>query len=96
MNITLSELDRMRRMPLKEIDRNEVIKFGSLNINTSAPVEEKILEVLNKDINPYFRKTKNGCVVKISFSNNGTTFHENFMGIFSKRKRPFKAWQKLR
>ena len=52
MNMTLSELDRMRRMPLKEIDRNEVIKFGSLNINTSAPVEEKILEVLNKDINP--------------------------------------------
>ncbi len=85
MIMTLSKLDKMRRMSLKEIDRNKVIKFGALNINSSAPVEDKILEVLNKDINPYFRKTKDGCVVKISFSNNGTTFHENFMGVFSKK-----------
>ena len=83
--MTLSELDRMRKMSLKDVDKSKIIGFGELKVDTSAPVEEKVLSVLDKNINPYFRKTKDGCIVKISFSNNGVTFHENFMGIFSKK-----------
>ena len=81
--MTVAELERMEQMTFDEINKDEIIRFDECKVDTSAPVEERILSLLDKGINPYFRKTKDGCIVKISFANNGTTFQENFMSIFS-------------
>lgn len=83
--MTLAELEKMRNSSFDEIDPTEIVGFGDLEIDTLLPVEERILAVLNSNINPYFRKTKDGCIVKISFVNNGTTFQENFLKILTKK-----------
>ena len=81
--MTFSGLKRMRDMTFNEINKDDVINFGGFKVDTSAPVEERICTVLSKNKNPYFRKTTDGCVVKIGFSNNGRSFRDNFLGIFS-------------
>ena len=81
--MTFSDLKRMRDMTLTEINKDDVINFGGFKVDTDAPVDERICTVLAKNKNPYFRKTTDGCVVKIGFSNNGRTFQDNFLSIFS-------------
>ena len=81
--MTSIELLKMRNMRFEEINKDEVINIGGFKVDNTKPVEERICTVLSKDKNPYFRKTTDGCVVKIGFSNNGRTFRDNFLGIFS-------------
>ena len=81
--MTSVELRKMKNMQLEEINKDEVINFGGFKVDTSKPVENRIFTVLSRNINPYFRKTSDGCVIKIGFSNNGRTFQDNFLSIFS-------------
>lgn len=81
--MTSIELLKMRNMRLEEINKDEVINIGGFKVDTTKPVESRIFTVLSRNINPYFRKTTDGCVIKIGFSNNGRTFRDNFLGIFS-------------
>ncbi len=76
--MTLNELNYFSSLGVNDIDRNSVELFGKNMLDVTLPVKERLKKVLEKGSNPYFRKSKDGWLVKISFSNNGTSFQEIF------------------
>ena len=76
--MTYIELIRMKNVSLDDKYKEEAVEFGKVEIDPAATVEERILDMLFHDVNPYLRKTSDGGIVKISFSDNDTTFQENF------------------
>ena len=68
-----------------EVDINKVRFFGDRKIDMSKPVEERIREQLEGDEYPYFRRSREypEYLVKISFSNNGTSFHDNLVKMLA-------------
>ena len=66
-----------------EVDINKVRFFGEKKIDMSKPVEERIKESMEGDAYPYFRRSREHpeYLVKISFSNNGTSFHDNLVAM---------------
>lgn len=79
----LYKLEQMASMSAKEVDKDKMLDLDKFQKRNSDITEDELLSMLEADINPYFRKSANGCVVKISFANNGVSFDESVNKIFS-------------
>ena len=77
-------LKRMSEVDIRDVDIKTVATFDeALRISGKDPtrVAERFC---NKGYNPYFRKeSAGGCVVKISFSNNGIRLSDAVASMFT-------------
>ena len=68
-----------------EVDIKKVRFFEDTKIDMSKPVEERIRESLKDDPYPDFRRSRKypDYLVKISYSNNGTSFTDNVVTMLA-------------
>ena len=69
LDILQEKLDRCRKIPLNEIDINDVDDIENLKISKKKSSNERVLDFLIATKNPYVFKV-NGRLVKIEFSDN--------------------------
>lgn len=80
--MTEDELKKLRDMEFKDVKIEDLVEADSISFDENMPVEERIRKVLETVQNPYFRKVGE-TKVKISFSNNGQSFRENYLGMLA-------------
>jgi hypothetical protein len=80
--MTEDELKTLRDMEFKDVQMEELVEADSISFDENMPVEARIRKVLETVQNPYFRKVGE-TKVKISFSNNGQSFRENYLGMLA-------------
>lgn len=66
------KLEKYEKMPLSEIDINEVDELTEIKINKRKSSNERILDFLNTVKNPYIFKHK-GKLIRIGFSDTDRT-----------------------
>lgn len=71
----LKQLDEMSRMRMDRIDRDILIDIKTVDIDTSLPIDNRMLRYLEQIKNPYCFLC-GGTVVKIRFSDTGKTLDE--------------------
>jgi len=71
----LKQLDEMSRMEIDRIDRNILVDVKTVDIDTSLPIENRMLRYLEQIKNPYCFLC-GGTVVKVRFSDTGKTLDE--------------------
>ncbi|MDE5539529.1 MAG: hypothetical protein K2J20_03480 [Bacilli bacterium] len=64
------KLEKFKKIPLSEINLNDVDDLKDIKISRKKCKEERILDFIITAKNPYVFKV-DGVIVKISFSNNG-------------------------
>lgn len=71
MKYNINELEKKllqcRKKKIEEVDINEVDNLAKINIDRKKKGNERILDFINKTINPYIFKI-DGKIVKIEFS----------------------------
>ena len=65
--ITREELDKMKEVDIRTVDRSKLVDIKDVKINTDLPDEERMADFIRQIGNPYCYLC-NGMVVKISFS----------------------------
>lgn len=73
--MTLQELEMLKSVNLKEIDRKRIVDINDIIIDQEKPKEERIRAYLERNENPYFIKCGN-LIVKMSFSDNDVRLEE--------------------
>ena len=75
--ITLEELDRMKAVDIRTIDKADLVDIRDVRINTGRPISERIEDYIRQVKNPYCFKVGD-VAVKVSFSENGGSFEDRF------------------
>ena len=80
--MTEEKLKVMADIDIHAVDEDTIASFEeSISLKGKTPVQT-LNRFFNKGYNPYFRK-KDGCIVKISFVNNGTSLSEAVAAMLS-------------
>ena len=69
------KLDRCKNIKLEDINPDDVDEISDIKIDRRKPSNERILDFLMQVKNPYVFKV-NGKLVRMSFSENGSTADE--------------------
>ena len=77
----MTDLECMRSLDVKTVNRRELVDIREITINTQQPVQRRINEYINKIKNPYCF-LYGDYVVKISFPENGVTLEEKLQELF--------------
>ena len=67
LKVTASELEAMKNIDIRDVDREELIDINDIYIDESLPYEEKIIDYINQIKNPYCY-LDHGMVIKIEFA----------------------------
>ncbi len=73
--MTLRELEMLKSVNLKEINRERIVDINDINIDQEKPKEERIRAYLEKVGNPYLIRCGD-LIVKMSFSDNDVRLEE--------------------
>ena len=76
------KLESMADIDIHDVDENTVATFEEAAALAGKNPHKTLEKFFKKGFNPYFRK-KNGCIVKISFANNGTRLSDTVASILS-------------
>lgn len=75
--ITLEELDRMKDVDIRTVDKADLVDIRDVRIDTGRPVRERMEDYIRQVHNPYCFKVGD-VAVKVSFSENGGSFEDRF------------------
>ena len=75
--ITLEELDRMKDVDIRTVDKADLVDIRDVRIDTGRPVRERMEDYIRQVHNPYCVKVGDAAV-KVSFSGNGGSFEDRF------------------
>jgi hypothetical protein len=75
MNNNAINIDAMRDVDIRTVDRASLIDLRDVPINTKLPRQERIADYLKRIGNPFCYKFGD-IVIKESFSNNGRTIED--------------------
>lgn len=75
--MTIEELEEMRAVDVKSVDRNSLVDLQEIKIDHNKPIEQRIREFVLQVKNPYCFKVGD-VVVKVAFSPGGLSFEEQF------------------
>lgn len=84
--MTSEELRKMSEMTFEDVDIDDVQEIGEFKFDMDKPPVDRIRKILGSGKNPYFRKTNDGTMIKISFANNGRSFEDNMVNLLSSQK----------
>lgn len=68
-------LYKLENTDIMSVNSNELVDIKDIEIDCSLPVNERILNYINKVKNPYCFKI-NGTIVKLEFSENNSTLED--------------------
>lgn len=75
--MTIEELEEMRAVDVKSVDRNSLVDLQEIKIDHNKPIEQRIREFVSQVKNPYCFKVGD-VVVKVAFNPEGLSFEEQF------------------
>lgn len=84
MNLTKEDLERMRSVDIKTVDKNSLVDINDVKIDESLPRKERVRDYIRQIGNPYCY-LDHGIAVKISFSGKGS-FEDILMKYLSHGK----------
>ncbi len=84
--MTSEELKRMSEMTFEDVESDDISEIGAFRFDMDKSPAERIKKLLESGKNPYFRKTGDGAVIRISFANNGRSFEDNMVNLLSRQK----------
>ena len=84
MNLTKEDLERMRSVDIKTVDKNSLDDINDVKIDESLPRKERVRDYIRQIGNPYCY-LDHGVAVKISFSGKGS-FEDILMKYLSHGK----------
>ena len=84
--MTSEELRKMSEMTFEDVDIDDVPEIGEFKFDMDKPPAERIKKFFESGKNPYFRKTSDGAMIRISFTNNGRSFEDNMVNLLSGQK----------
>ena len=73
-------LKEMKNKNFEDLNSNELVDIKNIEIDTSKPKIEKLIDFIEKIKNPYLFKVGD-IIVKIKFSNNNQSFQERMENI---------------
>ncbi len=73
-------LKEMKNKNFEDLNSNELVDIKNIEIDTSKPKIEKLIDFIEKIKNPYLFKVGD-IIVKIKFSNNNQSFQEKMENI---------------
>ena len=84
MNLTKEDLERMKSVDIKTVDKDTLVDINLVKIDESLPREERVRDYIRQIGNPYCY-LDHGVTVKISFSGKGS-FEDILMKYLSHGK----------
>ena len=84
--MTSEELRKMSEMTFDDVVGDEVFPLGKVRHDGRCSVEERVKKMLSSGKNPYFRRTEDGALIKISFTENGRSFEDNLVTLLSEQR----------
>ena len=84
--MTSEDLRKMSEMTFEDVDGDDIAEIGSIRFDMDKPPVDRMRKILGSGKNPYFRKTGDGAIIKISFANNGRSFEDNMVNLLSSQK----------
>ena len=76
--LTTKDIDRMQAADPRTADRSKLKDIQDVNVDTSLPKKERILDFISQIGNPYCYR-HGAYVVKISFADTDTTLEERML-----------------
>ena len=81
MNITINDLQALKRRCSEPIDKDTLIDIREVQIDQSLPKAEKIMKFITLINNPYLYKYGEK-VIRINFASTEVTFEDRIKGYF--------------
>lgn len=75
-----SDIQSMKSVDIKSVDKNTLVDLNTVQIDTSKPVQERIHSFLQQIQNPYCFRIGD-VAVKVNYSPGGPSFQQNFEDI---------------
>lgn len=75
--MTAEDLEGMKKVDLRNVDRNTLVDLQEISIDHSLPIEQRVKDFVAKVKNPYCFKVGD-VVVKVAFNHDGSSFEEQF------------------
>lgn len=75
--MTAEDLESMKKVDLRSVDRNSLVDLQKISIDHSLPIEQRVKNFVTKVKNPYCFKVGD-VVVKVAFNHDGNSFEEQF------------------
>ena len=72
-----TDLQRLRDVDIRTVDRSQLVDLNSIEVDESRPVSERMEEFVRKIKNPYCFRVGD-VAVKVVYKENGPTFQQNF------------------
>lgn len=80
--MTAEELEKLKNVDIRDIDRDSLVDINTIKIDEREPVEKRICSFVEQVKNPYCFKV-GGIVVKVGFNPQGPTFEEQFNNMIA-------------
>ena len=71
LKITASELEAMKNIDVRDVDKSSLIDISDINIDESLPYEERIADYIDQIKNPYCY-CDHGMIIKLEFAGERT------------------------
>jgi len=82
MSITLEQLQEMKNIDVRSVDRETLTDINDIKINPNKPVEEKMADYINQIKNPYCFKCDD-YVIKLEFAKTQRSIEDCFCEYIS-------------
>lgn len=78
--LTKSELEQMKSVDIRTVDKDSLVDLDSVVIDTSQPIEERIKSFIAQVKNPYVFRIGD-VAVKVNYADSGPSFTEVFESL---------------
>lgn len=75
--ITQSNIDEMKNIDIRSVDKSLLIDLNTVKIDNTKPVAERVESFLQQIHNPYCFRIGD-VAVKVNYKTDGPTFQQNF------------------
>ena len=77
MNLTLNELNKMKEVDIRTVDKEQLMDLNAVTIDDKEPIEERVTSFFFFFENPYCFRVGD-VAVKVVYQENDPTFQQNF------------------
>lgn len=75
-----NDITSMKSVDIRSVDKESLVDLGSIQIDSSKPVQERIQSFLQQIQNPYCFRIGD-VAVKVNYRSDGPSFQQNFEDV---------------
>lgn len=75
-----NDISSMKDVDIRNVDKDSLVDLGSIQIDSSKPVQERIQSFLQQIQNPYCFRIGD-VAVKVNYRSDGPSFQQNFEDV---------------